>query len=183
MKADLKVVARNKLAEKITGGLSITDEMPSQNWGTPATRCKVDSLLAQQEGTVCNSCYALKGCYGFGAVKNKREERYQGAFNPHWTPAMVHLVRWYCDEYFRWIDSGEASEFVEGLQVLLSELRDPRVSNFIHRRLFSSRSRASSRRSFSESSLADVLVFFFQFGSRFSLCHRLRAAWAKLLPG
>lgn len=104
---DLVTVSRNKLAEKITGGVSITSKMPCPSWGLSAFRCRVGSLLAQKQGTVCHDCYALKGRYRFGKVQDKQEERYQGLFNPLWTPAMIHLIRWYCDAYFRWFDSGD----------------------------------------------------------------------------
>jgi hypothetical protein len=107
MAEDLKAVSRNRLAEKITGGLSITQKMPCPSWGIPATRCKLGSILAQRANTVCGSCYALKGRYRFSHVQQKLEERYRGLFQPLWTPAMVFLIRWYADRYFRWFDSGD----------------------------------------------------------------------------
>lgn len=104
---DLELVSRNRSAEKITGGLSITEKMPCPSWGIPATRCRLGALLAKKEGTVCGDCYALKGRYRFEKVQAKLEERYQGLFDSLWTPAMVHLIRWYCDRYFRFFDSGD----------------------------------------------------------------------------
>ncbi|MCC7420009.1 MAG: hypothetical protein IT428_07010 [Planctomycetaceae bacterium] len=95
------------MAEKVTGGLSITEKMPCPSWGIPATRCRLGALLAKKEGTVCGDCYALKGRYRFDKVQAKLEERYKGLFDPLWTPAMVHLIRWCCDRYFRWFDSGD----------------------------------------------------------------------------
>lgn len=108
LNADLAIVSRNRLAEQITGGLSMTQKMPSPSWGIPAVRCKIGSLLAEKPGSTCDSCYARKGRYAFGNVQRKLEERYQGLFNPLWTPAMVFLINYYCDEYFRWFDSGDA---------------------------------------------------------------------------
>jgi hypothetical protein len=107
--ADLKLVSRNRLAEKITGGLSITQKMPCPSWGIPATRCKLGELLAQKKGSVCHpsTCYAKRGRYRFSAVQRKLEERYKGLYNPLWTPAMVFLVNYYCDKYFRLFDSGD----------------------------------------------------------------------------
>jgi hypothetical protein len=107
MDADLRLVGRNRLAEQITGGLSWPSKMPSPAWGIPATRCRVGSVLAQREGTVCHDCYALKGRYLFPTVQRKLEERYRGLFHPLWTPAMVFLVRYYADRYFRFFDSGD----------------------------------------------------------------------------
>jgi hypothetical protein len=110
LEADLKMVSANQLAEKITGGLSITSKMPCPSWGLPATRCKIGSLLARKEGTVCHSCYARKGRYAFPAVKRKLEERYRGIFHELWTPSMVFLIRWYTERYFRWMDSGDVAD-------------------------------------------------------------------------
>lgn len=110
MDADLQVVSRNRVAETITGGLSWPGKMPCPSWGISATRCKIGAVLAAMEGTVCSECYALKGHYVFPNVRNKLEERYRGLFHPLWTPAMVFLIRWYADRYFRWFDSGDLQD-------------------------------------------------------------------------
>src|SRR5207253_1715041 len=105
--ADLQVVSRNHLAERITGGLSQTSKLPCPSWGISATRCKVGSVLAAERGTVCSRCYALKNRFVFADVQRKLEERYQGLFHLLWTPAMVFLINYYCDRYFHWFCSGD----------------------------------------------------------------------------
>jgi hypothetical protein len=45
--------------------------------------------------------------YKFGNVWRKLEARHQGLFDPLRTPAMVHLIAWHCDRYFRWFHSGD----------------------------------------------------------------------------
>lgn len=107
METDLRTVSRHRCAEQITGGLSFPSKMPCPAWGISATRCRVGQVLANREGTVCSDCYALRGRYRFANVQNKLEERYRGIFHPLWTPAMVFLVRYYCDRYFRLFDSGD----------------------------------------------------------------------------
>jgi hypothetical protein len=107
LQEDLNVVSRNQLAEQITGGLSWPRKMPCPSWGISATRCRIGSILAQQAGTVCHKCYALRGRYTFNTVQAKLEERYRGLFHPLWTPAMIFLIRYYCDRYFRFFDSGD----------------------------------------------------------------------------
>lgn len=104
---DLQVVSRNQLAEKITGGLSFTEKMPCPSIGISASRCKIGSLLRDKPGSTCASCYALKGRYSFGKVQDALERRYEGLFNPLWTPSLVFLIRWYAAEYFRLFDSGD----------------------------------------------------------------------------
>src|SRR4051812_44911773 len=107
MDRDLRIVGRHGRAEEITGGLSHTTKMPAPSWGISATRCQLGSLLAQKAGTTCSKCYALKGRYKFSNVQRKLEQRYQGLFDPLWTPAMVYLIAWHCDRYFRFFDSGD----------------------------------------------------------------------------
>ncbi|MGL4552905.1 MAG: GP88 family protein, partial [Gemmataceae bacterium] len=100
-------MARNRLADRVTGGLSAPGKMPCLSWGISAARCRVGSVLAAQPGTTCEACYARKGTYRLGNVQRKLEERYEGVFHPLWTPSMVFLVRYFCDRYFRWFDSGD----------------------------------------------------------------------------
>jgi len=58
--ADMLLVSRGKLADKITGGLSKPGKMPCYSWGLSAWPCRAGSRLRQQEGTFClpNVCYA-----------------------------------------------------------------------------------------------------------------------------
>jgi hypothetical protein len=107
LEADLRIVSRSGLAEKVTGGLSVASKMPCPNWGISATRCQLGSILVKREGSICFDCYALKGRYRFGKVQDKLEERYQGLFHPFWTPAIIFLIRWHADQYFRFFDSGD----------------------------------------------------------------------------
>lgn len=82
---DLKTVSRNRLAEQIIGGLSFTQKMPCPSIGVSAYRCKIGSVLAEQENSTCSACYARKGRYVFDQVQKKLEQRYQGLFDPLWT--------------------------------------------------------------------------------------------------
>jgi len=63
--------------EKKIGTLSNPSKMPSYAWGIPIQYCVTGSKLAKQEGTICNKCYAGKGCYIFPVVKAMYEKRYQ----------------------------------------------------------------------------------------------------------
>ena len=107
---DVQQVSRDRLAERLTGGLSFTSKMPCPSWGISATRCRVGSILAQKEGTVCHACYAMRGRYGFDTVQRKLEKRYLGLFHDLWTPSLVALIRWHCKDHFRWFDSGDVQD-------------------------------------------------------------------------
>jgi len=127
LERDLAIVSRGWLAEQITGGLSQTSKLPCPSWGISATRCKVGSVLAQEKGTVCNRCYAMKGRYSFDNVQNKLEERYRGLFSELWTPSMVFLVNYFCNKYFRLFDSGDLQGVSHLKNILTMALHTPGV--------------------------------------------------------
>ena len=52
-----------KEAIKITEGFTRTSKMPGLSYSLPAWECKTGSKLRQVKGSVCASCYALKGNY------------------------------------------------------------------------------------------------------------------------
>ena len=62
-------------ALKIVGGLSKPSKMPGWAYGLPAAECKTGSKLAKIPGSVCNGCYALKGCYVFPVVQAAQYRR------------------------------------------------------------------------------------------------------------
>ena len=51
-----------KEAIKITEGFTRTSKMPGLSYSLPAWECKTGSKLRKIKGSVCASCYALKGC-------------------------------------------------------------------------------------------------------------------------
>lgn len=103
----MAVVARDRLAERITGGLCSPSKMPELAWGIPALRCRLGATLINKEGSVCSACYARKGRYRLRHVKRKLDERHEGLSHPLWVPSMVLLIRYYVGRYFRWFDSGD----------------------------------------------------------------------------
>ena len=54
---------RIKQAKEITGSLTRTSKMPGLSYSLPAWECKTGSKLRKIKGSVCASCYALKGNY------------------------------------------------------------------------------------------------------------------------
>lgn len=98
-------------AKRIVGDLSRTTKMPCHSWGLPAEMCKLGSILAKQEGTVCHDCYALRGAYVWRTTKAANARRLAQADHPYWVEAMALLVRWQArrnsQPYFRWFDTGD----------------------------------------------------------------------------
>lgn len=95
-------------AEQITGGLSKPSKMPGLSFNLPATECKTGAKLRQLDGSVCSTCYALKGRYRFGNVQTALYRRLTALSNPLWEDAMVFLIQAQSKvPYFRWHDSGD----------------------------------------------------------------------------
>ena len=129
--ADVWEVTRGKLAETITGGLSWTGKMDCPAWGISAAHCRTGSKLARVEGTVCRSCYAMKGTFRSGNVVRKLKAAYEGIFHPQWTPAMVALIRWHADERFRWFHSGDVQSVNHLRNIIRVCLETPDVMHWL----------------------------------------------------
>ncbi len=97
----------------LVGGLSEPSKMPGYAYGIPAQKCILGSILAKKKGSVCNSCYALKGMYVFPVVKAAQARRLESISRPEWVSWMAELIgkkyaRKVGDErVFRWHDSGD----------------------------------------------------------------------------
>ena len=95
-----------KEAKAITGGLTYTTKMPGPSYNTPASRCLTGAKLRTVPGSVCSSCYALKGNYKrFPKVEEALERRFQSLNHDSWIPAMAALIKKH--KYFRWHDAGD----------------------------------------------------------------------------
>lgn len=93
----------------IHGGLSQTSKMPCPSFSLPAEACKTGSKLAQQPGTTCHGCYAMRGNYRFNADRRTKRlellEHWMENDPALWVQAMVESIGNYT--YFRWHDSGD----------------------------------------------------------------------------
>ena len=92
-------------AADITGGLSHESKMPGPAWGIPASSCHRGKHLAQQEGTTCSKCYALKNFYNMSNVRTAFDRRLRALNHPEWVDHMVELVEPH--HWFRWFGSGD----------------------------------------------------------------------------
>ena len=93
-------------AKKITGSLTRTSKMPGLSYSLPAWECKTGSKLRKIKGSVCASCYALKGNYTrYKAIKAAQYVRLEALKDTKWIAAMVaQIIR---QKYFRWHDAGD----------------------------------------------------------------------------
>jgi hypothetical protein len=130
LEADVRRMNR-KTAEQFGGRLSFPSKMDVASWGIPATRCRIGSALAQVEGSVCESCYALKGSFTFPSVRNILEENYQKLRNYLWTPAMAAQIRWLGQERFRWFVSGDLAGINHLRNIIRVCLATPEVCHWL----------------------------------------------------
>ena len=95
-----------KQAKEITGSLTRTSKMPGLSYSLPAWECKTGSKLRKIKGSVCASCYALKGNYTrYKAIKAAQYVRLEALKKDKWIAAMVaQIIR---QKYFRWHDAGD----------------------------------------------------------------------------
>mgnify|MGYP000367843361 CR=1 FL=1 len=106
-----------KEAQEITGGLSDPSKMPGKSYSLPSERCITGSILRRIEGSVCSNCYACKGTYRFGNVRNALDRRYRSLDHPQWAEAMETLIKNEPCSYFRWHDSGDIQSYEHFLNI------------------------------------------------------------------
>lgn len=117
-----------KEAKKIAVSLSNPSKMPCYGYSLPAKRCKVGAKLQNIKGSICASCYALKGFYGFPKVQEALEKRYQAIFNPKWEDAMVTLIsKQEKSGFFRWHDSGDLQSIEHLCKIVNIAIRLPHI--------------------------------------------------------
>ena len=120
-------------ARAVAHTLSSPSKMPGYGYSIPAFRCKIGSLLRQIKGTVCNSCYALKGRYVFPVVKDAMERRFSALSHPQWVEAMVFQIHHYSKKstYFRWHDSGDLQSEEHLEKICEIARRTPEVKHWL----------------------------------------------------
>jgi hypothetical protein len=135
MEHDIMTALSIKQSEAIVGGLSNTSKMPTMSISLPATKCKTGAKLRKIAGSVCSTCYALKGCYVFPVVKDALATRLQGIDSLQWEDAMVTLItkkkRIAQSGLFRWHDSGDLQSMEHLLKIVRIAKRTPSVKHWI----------------------------------------------------
>ena len=99
-----------KEAWQLVGGLSKPSKMPGWAIGIPAKECKTGKKLRQIKNSVCEGCYALKGCYVFKVVQEAQYKRLEAIQHPDWVLAMATLINSKKPDVFRWHDSGDVQD-------------------------------------------------------------------------
>src|SRR5579872_6258672 len=90
--------------------LTQTTKMPGPSWSLSAHKA-----FPRAAGTICDSCYASKGCYRFTSTQAAQSARFRWtvesmrtpAGRAHWIEHMVSTIRDSGCKYFRVHDSGD----------------------------------------------------------------------------
>jgi len=110
-------IMKIKEIEKKIGTLSNPSKMPAFGWGISAKHCNTGSKLAKIKGTICHSCYALKGRYVFRNVFDAHEVRRKAIEMPEWVDYMSELLTQKyknldkSKRYHRWFDAGDIQSY------------------------------------------------------------------------
>ena len=99
-----------KEAWQLVGGLSKPSKMPGWSIGIPAKECNTGSKLVNVKGSVCEGCYAIKGCYVFKVVQAAQYKRLEAIQHHDWVQAMATLINSKKPDVFRWHDSGDVQD-------------------------------------------------------------------------
>ncbi len=123
-------------AKEVVGDLSRPSKMPGRSYNLPAQACRLGSLLVAVPGTVCESCYALKGRYRFPAVRASLTRRLQATTSPRWVEAMAFLINHYESPpigsgYFRWHDSGDLQSVEHSERILAVCMLTPDIKHWL----------------------------------------------------
>ena len=103
-------IMNTKEAWTLVGGLSKPSKMPGWSIGIPAKECKTGAKLRLIKNSVCEGCYALKGCYVFKVVQEAQYKRLKAIAHPDWVLAMATLINSKKPDVFRWHDSGDVQD-------------------------------------------------------------------------
>jgi len=136
----MEVDMTTKDAVQVAGTLSNPSKMPGYAYGLPAEKCITGSQLAKVQGSVCASCYALKGMYKrfSKVVKPAQYKRLESLKNPRWVDAIVQLIGSKKCTFFRWHDSGDIQGSVDHLSKISEvALRLPLVKFWLPTREYS----------------------------------------------
>ena len=98
--------------------LSNTSKLGVKSISLNAKLCSTGSKLAKIKGSVCNGCYALKGCYQFPVVQDAMARRMEFFNSPNFIPIMVWLLSSLRKKKFRWFDSGDVQNTIMALNIL-----------------------------------------------------------------
>src|SRR6056300_1107828 len=136
-------MSKLKQIEDKVGKLSNPSKMPAFSWGIPTEYCKTGMKLAKIEGTICNKCYADKGCYVFPVVKLAYKKRYDAIECDEWIDYMIELITLKYKNldksrlFHRWFDSGDLQSYSHLMKIFEVCEGTPHIKHWLATREYS----------------------------------------------
>jgi hypothetical protein len=137
-------------ATAITGSLGFPSKMPGTSYGIPAKLCKVGGKLRAVEGSVCSTCYALKGRYGMpdSSIEKAQAKRFASLSDPRWAFAMASALLLAHGQiagkrgkkvhrkiksagWHRWHDAGDLQSLAHLCQIVVVAQLTPRIRHWL----------------------------------------------------
>ncbi len=136
IQARQKPIKTIKKALEIIQGLTKTDKMPSSSYSIPAQACNKGAKLRKIKGSVCSTCYALKGNYKrYPAIVKAQYRRLESINNPQWAESMIYLINNKKDivnsGVFRWHDSGDLQSLEHFEKILQVVKATPQIKHWL----------------------------------------------------
>jgi hypothetical protein len=126
-------------AAQVCGTLSKPSKMPCYGFSLPAQRCQTGGRLQNVENSTCFKCYALRGNYRRGNVREALEARYDKLMQAteaetleQWADAMADQIN--AQEksgFFRWHDSGDIQSVAHLLAIFRVCELTPSIKHWI----------------------------------------------------
>ena len=126
-------------AHETCGTLSQPSKMPCFGFSLPAQRCQVGGKLQSVKNSTCFKCYALKGNYLRGNVRNALELRYSKLMQAQasgkldqWAEQMAAQIN-ACEKsgFFRWHDSGDIQSAAHLLAIFKACELTPHIKHWL----------------------------------------------------
>lgn len=118
-------------AKAIVGGLTATTKMPCDSYSLPTAACITGARMAKVKGSICASCYAMKGNYVkyAGTIQPAQYRRLASLQHPQWVDAMVTLLAG--EPFFRWHDAGDLQSVDHLRQIVAVAERTPNCRHWL----------------------------------------------------
>lgn len=124
-------------AATIHGGLTQTTKMPCKSYSLPTAACKTGAKMADIKGSICSSCYAMKGNYKLyqNNIEPAQHARLVSIDDELWVSSIVASIG--TDTYFRWHDSGDLQSLAHLLKIVQVCVATPNCKHWLPTREYS----------------------------------------------
>lgn len=157
------------------GGLSNPGKMPCFGYNIPPNACHTGMKLHKVKNSICSQCYALRGNYGFPAVKNAMIRRLASLNDLKlWVNNMVIAIKAYEGSgYFRFHDAGDIQSVAHLAAIVEVAKRLPQIRFWLPTREYSFVSQYRQNNSFPPNLTIRLSAYMIDGAPPFELARRL----------